>query len=87
MSMNSAKNNAVGIHGDICRIFKETFGEQVFNLKTSIGNIDGWDSLGHMRLILALENKFDIKFDYSEIVELSSVEAIQEFLRKKGKLS
>ncbi len=40
---------------------------------TTAKDVDGWDSLSHVRLIVALERKFKIKFKNSEIEGLMNV--------------
>lgn len=56
------------------------------NKETSPDNIEKWDSLKHMNLILALEEEFNIAFSDEEIVEMLSVEIIVEILKEKGGL-
>jgi acyl carrier protein len=34
---------------------------------TTIGNVEKWDSLGHMNLVAALEEEFDIVLDDEDI--------------------
>lgn len=41
-----------------------------------------WDSVGHMTLIAALEDAFDIMFETDDIVDLSSYEKGKEILTK-----
>ena len=41
-------------------------------------NIEGWDSVGHLNLILAVEAEFDLQFETSEIGELLTIGRIQE---------
>lgn len=41
-----------------------------------------WDSVGHMGLISALEEAFDIVFDTDDIVDFSSFEKGKEILKK-----
>ncbi len=41
-----------------------------------------WDSVGHMGLIAALEEAFDIVFDTDDIVDFSSFEKGKEILAK-----
>ena len=45
-------------------------------------SIPEWDSVGHMGLIAALEEAFDIVFDTDDIVDLSSFEKGKEILAK-----
>jgi hypothetical protein len=41
-----------------------------------------WDSVGHMTLIAALEDAFDIMFDTDDIIDFSSYEKGLEILKK-----
>lgn len=42
--------------------------------------IEAWDSVGHMGLIAALEDAFDIMMDTDDIIDLSSFEKGKEIL-------
>ncbi len=44
--------------------------------------IKNWDSIGHMQLIAALEDAFDIMFDTDDIIDFSSYEKGKELLGK-----
>jgi len=46
----------------------------------AIGNWDGWDSLSHMRLVLALEEQLNIELSPEELVELDSLEQVAELV-------
>ena len=46
------------------------------------GESAAWDSVGHMTLIAALEDAFDIMIDMDDIVDLSSFDKGKEILRK-----
>jgi acyl carrier protein len=46
-------------------------------------NIESWDSLKHMNLVVALEEEFDIKFDYNEITEMLNLKLIQRIIEDK----
>ena len=43
-----------------------------------------WDSLGHMTLVMDLEDAFGVHFEVDEITEMSSAQKIIEQLRAKG---
>lgn len=45
-------------------------------------SIPQWDSVGHMQLIAALEDEFDIMFDTDDIIEFSSYEKGKDFMKK-----
>lgn len=43
-----------------------------------------WDSVGHMTLIAALEDTFDIMMETDDIIDFSSYEKGKEILSKYG---
>lgn len=45
-------------------------------------DIDNWDSVGHMSLIAALEDSFEIMMDTDDIIDFSSYEKGKEILEK-----
>ena len=53
------------------------------NHESSADNVENWNSLKHMNLILALEEEFDVIFSDEEVVELLSVEIIVETMKEK----
>jgi acyl carrier protein len=46
--------------------------------------LEGWDSLHHLELILALEVEFDIHIQAEEIRELVSLERIDDYVRARS---
>ena len=42
--------------------------------------VPAWDSVGHMRLIAALETAFDVMLDTDEVIDLSSFAKAVEIL-------
>jgi len=45
-------------------------------------DIPAWDSVGHMTLVAAIEEAFDIMMDTEDIIDLSSFEKGKEILVK-----
>ena len=45
-------------------------------------SITEWDSVGHMQLIAALEEAFDIMFETDDIIDFSSYEKGKEYMAK-----
>jgi acyl carrier protein len=69
----------------ILSCFKKTFKKSKLPKdisKMKLGNIKGWDSLGHVNLLLEIEKKFKIKFSMQEISELKSFNKIISKLKK-----
>jgi acyl carrier protein len=50
---------------------------------TSSENLESWDSVRHLNLILALEQEFHIQFEPEEIDEMSDVRQILAVLGRK----
>lgn len=44
--------------------------------------IELWDSVGHMSLIAALEDSFDIMMDTDDIIDFSSYEVGKDIMKK-----
>ena len=64
-------------------VFVEAFGitaDQTAGL--AYQGIEAWDSVGHMTLIAAIEDTFDIMMDTDDIIDLSSFEKGKEILAK-----
>ena len=65
------------------KAFMETFEiteDQLAGLKYQ--DITAWDSVGHMSLVAALEDAFDIMMDTEDIIDLNSYEKGKEILTK-----
>lgn len=46
-------------------------------------DIEAWDSVGHMGLVAAIEDAFDIMMDTDDIIDLSSYEKGKAILAKE----
>ena len=70
------------IEQSIRSIFAEVFDLPIEEItdQSNPDNIKKWDSLGHINLILALEEKFKITFSPESVVEMMSVQAIRTLL-------
>ena len=47
-------------------------------------DLDAWDSLKHMELIVSLEGSFDVQLTFEEIVAMQSVGEIKRVLKERG---
>ena len=63
------------IYTRLGQIFQDVFDEDSIKVtpELSAKDVDGWDSLTHIRLILTIEKVFKIKFSTSEIGRLENV--------------
>ncbi len=64
-----------------CEIFDDD--ELVIDEKTSASDIEDWDSLEHINLIMACEKKFGVKFDMPEIDRMKNVKEMAELIGEK----
>jgi acyl carrier protein len=70
---------------DLINFSAKVFGvdASLLNSDTSIHNFEQWDSLNHIKLILNLESKYQIKFTPLEIDEIDSLGNILSLLSRK----
>ena len=47
-------------------------------------DVEAWDSLKHMELVVSLEETFGIELTFDEIVAMQSVREIKRTLRERG---
>lgn len=47
-------------------------------------NLPAWDSLGHVNLMMTLEQTFDLELDVEDFPKLTSVPAILSYLKGRG---
>lgn len=65
------------------QVFTESFKVNPDQLDTlAYQSISGWDSVGHMALIAAMEEAFSLFFETNDIIDFSSYEAGKQILRK-----
>ena len=66
-------------------IFREVFDEESIALSrtTTADDIEAWDSLTHMNLVIALELGFKIKFALGELQLLKNVGEMLDLINKK----
>ncbi len=55
------------------------------NEESSVDNIDLWDSMGHIKLVISLENDFGIRFNGGEVMEMVKYSKIKEIIEGKIK--
>lgn len=73
--MNEQHVNQQQIYERLTAIFDDVFdtGDLVLTPDLTARDVDGWDSLAHIRLIVTIEKAFKIKFSASEIGRLENV--------------
>jgi len=64
-----------GIYARLTEIFEDVFDDDsvIATPSLSAKDVDGWDSLTHIRLLLTVEKAFKVKFSTSEIGKMETV--------------
>jgi acyl carrier protein len=67
------------------QVFREVFDNDDINIApdTTANDIDGWDSLSHVNLIVAVEAKFNIRFSNKELMTFKNVGDLLSCIRAK----
>ncbi|MBF0467002.1 MAG: acyl carrier protein [Nitrospirae bacterium] len=68
-------------------IFRDIFddGSLIITRQTSANDIEEWDSLNHINLVVAIEKFYDIKFALGEIQSLKNVGEMADLIDEKVK--
>lgn len=67
----------------IQNVFREVLEDEDFVLDRTLKreDLEAWDSLTHIQLVLSLEKEFGVKFTTQQITKMQSVEDIISFLK------
>ncbi len=59
----------------LTEVFRQVFDDPGITLKpeTTADDVEGWDSLSHVNLIMAVENRFNIRFSQKEVMSFKNV--------------
>jgi len=66
-------------------IFMDVFGDDSLELTPELtaDDVDGWDSLTHIRLVVTTEKAFGMKFSAAEVGALKNVGELVQLIRSK----
>ena len=70
---------------ELTPIFREVFDDDgiVLTRETTANDIDAWDSLSHMNMVMAVEVRFGIRFALGELPALRNVGDLADLTLKK----
>jgi len=73
------------IYEKMNEIFRNNFDDEsiVLNDETNANDIEDWDSLEQINLVVAIENEFQMMFDINEISELANVGEMVDLIMSK----
>ena len=66
-------------------IFRDVFDDDslVLSADLTADDVQGWDSMAHIRLVLQVEREFSIKFSAGEVGKLKNVGELVELIERK----
>lgn len=66
-------------------VFREVFDDETLSITavTTAKDVDGWDSLTHIRLMLAIETAFGVRIRATEAAKLENVGSLAELIERK----
>ena len=67
-------------------IFHEVFDDETIVVKesTTANDVEDWDSLMHINLVLAIEEEFGMKFTMGEVTAMKNVGEMVDILLKRA---
>jgi acyl carrier protein len=75
------------IYEKLTDIFQNVFDDDSIVVRPDLtaADVDEWDSLSHIRLVLTIERAFGVKFSASEIGKLKNVGEFVDLIRAKAR--
>lgn len=66
-------------------VFKDVFDDEEITVtaETTADDIEDWDSLEHINLIVAVEKKFGMKFSMGEVTTMKNVGEMAEIIKSR----
>ena len=71
----SVLEQVIAVVADTLNVSPSTLSQQ-----STAENTNGWDSLAHVNLMIALEQTFDISLDVEDFAKLNSIQSITDFV-------
>lgn len=73
------------IYPRLTKIMRDVFDDDnlVVTPEVTANDVDGWDSVSHITLVVAIEQAFGIKFKSAELEKMKNVGQLVEQLEKK----
>jgi acyl carrier protein len=77
--------NNVDIIKDLQSVFADILDlpELQLSQESNASNVEGWDSLAHINLVVAIEKRYKIKFALGELQDLKTVGEMVDLIVKK----
>lgn len=75
----------INIHDELQELLRKTFENDslVMTDEMTANDVDKWDSLMHIQLIILVEEHFGVKFKNAEIARLESIADLKALISKR----
>jgi len=75
----------MSIKEELTKVFEEVFDEDQLELTPEMtsNDIESWDSMSHVTMLMAVEDHFNVEFEQWEIMNLPDVGALLALIEKK----
>ncbi len=69
------------------QIFQDVFDDESITVQdaTTADDIEDWDSLEHINLVVAIEKEFDIKFNMGDVSKMKNVGEMADLILQRTK--
>lgn len=73
------------VHRQLEDVFQNVFNDDALELRDDMtaAEVDGWDSVAHINLMFAIEERFGIQFAGNELAEFENIGALKMYLAEK----
>lgn len=74
------------IYEKLDEIFQDTFDDEEIHVtpETTADDIEDWDSLEHINLVVAIEEEFGIKFKMNEVTSMKNVGEMVDIILERA---
>lgn len=78
-------SNTASIYATLTEILRDTFDNDDLEATPGLNaaQVEGWDSMGNVRLFLSIEQEFGVRFSASEISGIKNVGELVALLQQK----
>lgn len=76
----------IEVFARLTEVFRDVFddGNLLIGPQTTARDVDGWNSLANIRLMIAIEQEFNIKFDVGEFQEYRNIGDLAAAVGRRG---
>ena len=73
------------IYEELDEVFQDVFDDESIHVTadTTAKDIEDWDSLEHINLVVAIENHFGMKFNMNEVTTMKNVGEMVQIIKER----